>query len=80
MLPHPLDAITGGTEMNWEPIETAPKDGTIVIGYDPKAKKWNVKFMAYHKTKTGGFWRNEVVTGAFDPTHWMQIPKPPNVK
>ena len=63
--------------MEWQPMETAPKDGTIVLGYDRKAKKWNVKFMTYHTTMTGGYWRNEVVTGVFNPTHWMPLPEPP---
>lgn len=66
--------------MQWQPMETAPKDGTIVLGYDRKAKKWNVKFMTYHTTMTGGYWRNEVVTGVFNPTHWMPLPKPPEEK
>lgn len=56
----------------WQSIETAPEDGTIVIiyeegkavsaFYDSSTKQW-VETMDYYEVP--------------DPTHWMPLPKPP---
>ena len=61
----------------WEPIETAPKDGTIIFGWEPRATKWKIKFMVFVKTTDGGYWTNALVSGAILPTHWMPLPEPP---
>ena len=59
--------------LNWQPIETAPEDGTIVIiyeegkavsaFYDSSTKQW-VETMDYYEVP--------------DPTHWMPLPEPPS--
>ena len=62
----------------WQPIETAPKDGTSILVYGPDIRqpfymdvcawppnwegKWPVAYMAY---------------AAGEPTHWMPLPQPP---
>lgn len=65
----------------WQPIETAPKDGVDIIIFGgefesagsnkiPMIVKWN-----------GTYWTsthycyNEAI--ALNPTHWMPLPKPP---
>ena len=61
----------------WQPIETAPRDGTPLLICCIKASKYtNVKsgFMAVNRWEK--FW------GSFNPkyfpaTHWMPLPKPP---
>lgn len=63
----------------WQPIETAPKDGSLIlgvsanpegcidiVGWDSKAGGWS----------TGYFDREEYYI-LRDPTHWMPLPKPP---
>lgn len=67
-----------GQSSAWHPIETAPKDGTIVLGWEPRASKWKIKFMVYHRTRDGGYWTNAVNTGSVEATHWMPLPAPPS--
>ena len=59
--------------MEWQPIETAPKDGTRVLVYD-KADDEILVCYWYDK------W--ELVYGGYVPdesvTHWMPLPEAPN--
>ena len=70
----------------WKPIETAPKDGTVILvgvwgfGPDIASASWN-----------GKFWDMEIYGYEYcgyeycgdpefsDPTHWMPLPSPPEV-
>lgn len=70
--------------MNWQPIETAPKDGTVILvavflfGPDVSSAKWN-----------GAYWDMRFMddyVGPYDsqyerefglPAHWMPLPPPP---
>lgn len=63
----------------WQPIETAPKDGTRILVWPywsdgtPEVVKW-VKMRRVPD-------RWEVHGGTFlnsQPTHWMPLPDPPN--
>lgn len=63
--------------MDWQPIETAPKDGTSVImaGFDVWGLDWlNVAFFE------DGQWQHETGSewGICPATHWMPLPEPPN--
>ena len=62
--------------MNWQPIETAPKDGSMVLAYPSSLGHvcmtgWVVRCCPYH----GGYWD----TGG-DFTHWMPLPPPPTAE
>lgn len=60
----------------WQPIETAPKDGTRVklrfaTGLDEEGT---------FRTTYGGEWHVKSFTHlpwANEPTHWMPLPEPP---
>jgi len=71
----------------WQPIETAPKDGTPILGctfhpnlrhlYAPCAIVW----AAYHPNSEGEkTWRTSAVCGnkMKGVTHWMPLPIAPN--
>lgn len=65
--------------MTWQPIETAPKDGTDVIVYRPKFDGTYIPQvgMDWWSERLGGVWaksRKDV-----PPTHWMALPKPPSL-
>jgi hypothetical protein len=60
--------------MEWQPIETAPRDGTFILVYEPSEKpKWSVMVDFYidapEADKCCGWLGN--------PTHWMPLPDPP---
>jgi len=57
----------------WHPIETAPKDGTVIIVYEPgfyQTAAWEV-----NEFKSG--WANASGSWLGDVTHWMPLPPPP---
>ena len=64
----------------WRPIETAPKDGTLVIvgapGYASVSARWG-----WESPWIDGWWcdghRSDAVGPEFTPTHWMPLPPPP---
>jgi hypothetical protein len=66
--------------MTWQPIGTAPKDGTPVLVYDASwcggpprqtVTTWTRDLNKY-RVVVGGSW-----SGVSQPTHWMPLPDPP---
>jgi hypothetical protein len=70
--------------MTWQPIETAPKDGTSVLVYgiwegelnaqDDECDVWKAHFFWDQWCVDGGEYYSQHVV---DPTHWMPLPEPP---
>ena len=73
--------------MKWQPIETAPKDGTSILVYPPTWKtkraaiaKWNPNRYAKNPK---GYWERDddmqrvTISRGATPTHWMPLPEPP---
>lgn len=55
-------------ENGWMPIESAPRDGTRVLTFDPG-------FIGIH---LDWFDRQDAVSGWLgEPTHWRPLPPPP---
>ena len=79
--------------MKWQPIETAPRDGSKIIGWDPEGDSgmaiifwWEHRYERYDEVEGGLFRRvHEVLPGYWEggphspwrPTHWMPLPEPP---
>jgi hypothetical protein len=61
----------------WQPIETAPKDGTLVLlAYDtgPGVLQWGMSLARIR----GDHWATDINSQLhFVPTHWMPLPEPP---
>lgn len=69
----------------WMDIETAPKDGTVILvypgtwDYSASPAKWNEDQYA---KKPRPFWdRSDAITVGWNrgrvPTHWIPMPEPP---
>ena len=80
------------TPLSWRPIETAPKDGTIIIGYEVKQDRIGVSLVSWHEGKSTKGWVQSVGAEIKDGkrvhddnwkligltvTHWMPLPDPP---
>ena len=60
----------------WQPIETAPKDGTWILVYTPE----NEEFKGGHSVATWAMntWIYDgMCPEEWPPTHWMPLPQPP---
>jgi len=60
----------------WQPIETAPKDGTVILGYCrgiQKVVNWIKGFDKW--TLIFSFDPNN--DGWYEPTHWQPLPENP---
>lgn len=76
-------------EMQWQPIETAPKDGTHILIYtvdhpgpvparDMPARVtafWYAPYGEWHLVMAWGYEAENQVYGV--PTHWQPLPDPP---
>lgn len=59
---------------DWMPIESAPKDGTEVIGMDARGRVCRMWFFApSSRTKN---WLRFDDAKHFEPTRWMPLPNP----
>lgn len=73
----------------WQPIETAPKDGTMVVLHWDWEPLTVVGYFGASTNQPPGddperetwrvHWDEATLDGGFDePTHWMPLPSPPN--
>lgn len=72
---------------NWQPIETAPKDETVVLLWCPQS--WDTDFVrvgwwfeAESPHEDSGWYDDEAASHPLtdlygEPTHWMPLPEPP---
>jgi len=60
--------------MKWQPIETAPKDGTHVLLRSRKNHLADGCWITANSQCGGWAWAYLLQ----EPTHWMQMPEPPH--
>lgn len=67
--------------MEWQPIETAPKDGSKIIGYPFFGRVCIAEYLNLACIEKGWFVDESSQDGlGFDDvklTHWMPLPAPP---
>lgn len=75
--------------MEWQLIETAPKDGTYflacIAGFIPTVSKWYEERHVFDWIDAEVFqnddaWHEYQVSSSYRPTHWMPLPEPPQTK
>lgn len=59
--------------MEWQPIQTAPKDKLVLLAMYPHHGYVEAPI------KVGGFWDGKwnIFGGSWRPTHWQSLPEPP---
>jgi len=85
-LAHAAGHYQGGEVMEWQPIETAPRDGTVIDLWTRRGTFYQDRWKRYADmwfAKGLGQWRNgrgDVFINEGIPTHWMPLPNPPEVQ
>lgn len=74
--------------MEWQPIETAPRDGTAIFVWatregwrdNPRmvAARWYHSANSWYVYGCGPTKHSEQWLDSCNPTHWMPLPPPPN--
>lgn len=59
---------------NWQPIATAPMDGELVLVYEDFVS------VAYFDADEDEWYSPGLSGEMYRPTHWMQLPDPPEIK
>ena len=66
--------------MDWQPIETAPKDGRPILTYMPGERGGFVNVQTYRGGEDKWCNAGESKRRRMQqPTHWMPLPSPPEV-
>jgi len=71
--------------MNWQPIETAPQDASVLI-YIPNAEHYGEGIYRAILSSEFGGWTTfglhvgRAVGSIYQPTHWMPLPEAPGMK
>lgn len=68
-----------GVTVAWQPITTAPKDGTPILG----CAEGTITVVRWFSM--GEYWNLEVTgagaeDGEWNPTHWRPLPEPPKTE
>lgn len=67
----------------WQPIETAPKDGSEILvcnGIGRRAVTHWMEGRGFYAGQGGGYPASWTTIGDLALTHWMPLPPPPEVK
>ena len=60
---------------NWQPIETAPRDGSWVLGHSSENAHEDVVYVMEWFERDG--WLKVYHDCSAHPTHWQPLPAPP---
>jgi hypothetical protein len=76
-----VKSVAALSQADWQPIETAPKDGTdIIVAFAPEVG-WLSMVKWFEKRKRGWCWvcSHTHTRHLNSPTHWMPLPSLPSV-
>jgi hypothetical protein len=74
--------------MEWQPIETAPKDGSEFLSYSPDIfgqTKYGFQCVCFFDGREfyisdDEYGRGDMCNTEVTPTHWMPLPAPPKTR
>ena len=72
--PQSYAVVLADEEMAWQPIDSAPRDGSAVGLYYPQAYSSRKIFIGWYEDRG---WRDEYAP--IYPTHWQPLPEPPKI-
>lgn len=86
---HGADVGLDKPEPDWKPIETAPRDATVLVAVESTADNTTYGAGGWRNTQPAYIdddgaicdptdWRPGLVRGPYRATHWMALPEPPN--
>lgn len=61
----------------WRDIETAPRDGTHVVVFEPRKTPVVAYFSQAIEMFSNLGWQSTPGGCRYNPTHWMPLPSPP---
>jgi len=61
----------------WQPIDTAPKDGKEILAYAPENEYCESRIGVIYFTEYDGWISADYDAVKYEPTHWMPLPPPP---
>ena len=64
--------------MSWQPIETAPMDGTPFLAFVKYPHNLGTVFVVMHFDDIGRLLVSWDHDNEFSPTHWMPLPEAPD--
>jgi hypothetical protein len=67
----------------WQPIDTAPRDGRTIIAYRPTDPPHieGMYWANYEKDNGAWHWSYDGESSlTIPPSHWMPLPEPPQLK
>lgn len=64
---------------DWEPMDTAPKDGTVILVYRKIDADTIMNLVAWwsEKDRAWQYGKFDRLRSELSPTHWMPLPEPP---
>jgi hypothetical protein len=62
---------------NWQPIETAPKDGSYILATPCFGTSTQIYQIYFDNRKKVNKWKYGRLNLTANPTHWMPLPPPP---
>ncbi len=71
------------TNHGWQPIETAPRDGTEILAWGSLSREQHLAIVVWQKlTSLDGWWwvcqdAENYGWSNYKPTHWQTLPDPP---
>ena len=71
--------LEGMERMTWQPIETAPKDGSWVLLFLPEWGRGQARIGQWIRSREDSGWYGREFKEVFNdgPTHWMPLPDSP---